>query len=267
MYIDLTPELLALRDELRAYFGELMTPALRAELAGGGEGGGPEYHKALKKMGADGWLGIGWPAQYGGRDRTALEQFIFADEVQRVGYPLPFLTLGTIGPTLMRYGSDELKAEFLPRILAGECQFAVGYSEPEAGTDLAALQTTAVRDGDDWIINGQKVFTSLAEFADYVWVAARTDPDVSKHRGISMFIVPTTAPGFKVTPIYTMADVRTNATYYDNVRVPGRYLVGGENNGWSLIVGQLNHERISLNPFGPFQLLTDRVREWGVAFH
>ena len=262
MYIDLTPELRALRDELRAYFAELMTPALQAELAAGGEGGGPEYRKALEKMGADGWLGIGWPKQYGGQDRTALEQYIFADEVQRTGFPLPFLTLGTVGPTLMRYGSDELKAEFLPRILAGKCHFAIGYSEPQAGTDLAALQTTAVRDGDDWIINGQKVFTSLAEFADYVWVAARTDPGASKHRGISMFIVPTTSPGFKVTPIWTMSEVRTNATYYDQVRVPGRYLVGGENNGWSLIVGQLNHERISLNPFGPFQLLTDRVREW-----
>jgi len=162
----------------------------------------------------------------------------------------------------MRYGSDELKTELLPRILAGDLHFAIGYSEPGAGTDLAALQTRAVRDGDDWIISGQKVFTSLADFADYIWVAARTDPDAKKHRGISMFIVPTTAPGFKVTPIWTMADVRTNATYYDNVRVPARYLVGGENNGWSLITSQLNHERVSLFPFGPFERLADGVRAW-----
>jgi alkylation response protein AidB-like acyl-CoA dehydrogenase len=262
MYIDLTPELLVLRDELRAYFTGLMTPALRAELEAGGEGGGPEYRKALRQMGADGWLGIGWPKEYGGQDRSPLEQYVFADEVQRAGYPLPFLTLGTVGPTLMRYGSDELKAELLPRILAGDCQFAIGYSEPGAGTDLAALQTRAVRDGDDWIISGQKVFTSLADFADYIWVAARTDPDVKKHRGISMFIVPTTAPGLKVTPIWTMADVRTNATYYDNVRVPARYLVGGENNGWSLITSQLNHERVSLFPFGSFERLADSVRAW-----
>ena len=262
MYIDLTPELRALRDELRAYFDKMMTPALRAELAAGGEGGGPEYRVALEQMGRDSWLGIGWPKEYGGQDRTPLEQYIFADEVQRAGFPLPFLTLGTVGPTLMRYGSDELKAELLPRILAGRCHFAIGYSEPKAGTDLAALQTRAVRDGDDWIITGQKVFTSLADFADYIWVAARTDPDVSKHRGISMFVVPTDAPGFKVTPIWTMADVRTNTTYYDGVRVPGRYLVGGENNGWSLITSQLNYERISLNPIGPFQLLIEQVRDW-----
>ncbi len=265
MYIDLTPELEALSEELRAYFAELMTEELLAELSSGGEGGGPEYRKALKKMGADGWLGIGWPKEYGGQDRSPLEQYVFADEVQRAGFPLPFLTLGTVGPTLMRYGSDELKNELLPRILQGDCHFAIGYSEPGAGTDLASLQTSAVRDGNEWVINGQKVFTSLADFADFVWVAARTDPDAKKHRGISMFLVPTTAKGFKCTPIWTMSDVRTNATYYDDVRVPERYLVGGENNGWSLITSQLNHERVSLFPTGPFQRLMDEVRAWAQA--
>ena len=255
MYIDLTQELKALREELRDYFDELMTPELRAELASGGEGGGPEYRKALKAMGRDGWLGIGWPKEFGGQGRTPLEQYVFADEVQRVGYPLPFLTLGTVGPTLMKYGSEELKAEFLPRILAGDCHFAIGYSEPAAGTDLASLTTAAYRDGDEWVINGQKTWTSLADFADYVWLAARTDPDAKKHRGISMFVVPTASPGFKLTAIRTMADVRTNATYYDNVRVPARYLVGGENNGWGLITSQLNHERVSLFPIGAFQKL------------
>ncbi|MCP4004138.1 MAG: acyl-CoA dehydrogenase [bacterium] len=262
MYIDLTPELKTLREELRSYFADLMTSELKAELAAGGEGGGPEYRKALKKMGADGWLGIGWPEEYGGQGRTPLEQYIFADEVQRVGYPLPFLTLGTVGPTLMKFGSEELKADFLPRILAGELHFAIGYSEPAAGTDLASLTTQAHREGDEWVINGQKTWTSLADFADYIWLAARTDPDVKKHRGISMLIVPTTAPGFKLTEIRTMADVRTNATYYDNVRVPAHYLVGGENNGWGLITSQLNHERVSLFPIGPFQRMQAELREW-----
>ena len=264
MYIDLTPELRALRDELRTYFAKLMTPELVAELTAGGEGGGPEYRRAMKKMGKDGWLGIGWPKEYGGQDRTPLEQFLFADEVQRVGFPLPFLTLNTVGPTLMAYGTPEQRAEFLPRILAGELNFAIGYSEPGAGTDLASLTTTATKDGDEWVIQGQKTFTSLADFADYIWLAARTDPDAKKHRGISMFIVPTTAPGFRLTPIWTMADVRTNATFYDGVRVPDRYLVGGLNNGWGLITNQLNHERVSLFPIGPFERLSEDVRRWAI---
>jgi alkylation response protein AidB-like acyl-CoA dehydrogenase len=264
MYIDLTPELRALRDELRTYFAKLMTTELVAELSSGGEGGGPEYRRALKKMGRDGWLGIGWPKEYGGQDRTPLEQFLFADEVQRAGFPLPFLTLNTVGPTLMAYGTPEQKAEFLPRILAGDLHFAIGYSEPGAGTDLAGLTTAAVKDGDEWVIDGQKTFTSLADFADYIWLAARTDPDAKKHRGISMFIVPTTSPGFRLTPIWTMADVRTNATYYDGVRVPDRYLVGGLNNGWGLITNQLNHERVSLFPIGPFERLSEDVRRYAI---
>ena len=264
MYIDLTPELRALRDELRTYFAKLMTTELVAELSAGGEGGGPEYRRALKKMGKDGWLGIGWPKEYGGQDRTPLEQFLFADEVQRVGFPLPFLTLNTVGPTLMAYGTPEQKAEFLPRILAGDLHFAIGYSEPGAGTDLASLTTSAVKEGDEWVIQGQKTFTSLADFSDYIWLAARTDPDAKKHRGISMFIVPTTSPGFRLTPIWTMADVRTNATFFDGVRVPDRYLVGGLNNGWGLITNQLNHERVSLFPIGPFERLSEDVRRYAI---
>jgi alkylation response protein AidB-like acyl-CoA dehydrogenase len=261
MYVDLSPEQRALKTELRAYFAEMMTRELQDEIRGS-EGGGPLYRKALRKMGADGWLGIGWPVEYGGQGRTPIEQMIFADEVQRVGFPLPFLTLNTVGPTLMRFGSDEIRGEFLPRILAGECHFCIGYSEPGAGTDLASLKTRAVRDGDEWVIDGQKVFTSLANFADYVWLAARTDPDAPKHRGISMFIVPTTAAGFKITPTWTMGDVRTNTTYYEGVRVPHRNLVGGENQGWSLIVNQLNHERVSLTPYGPSQAIFEEIARW-----
>ncbi len=264
MYVEMTAEQRDLQSELREYFTGIMTPALTQEIKGS-EGGGPEFRKALKKMGTDGWLGIGWPKEYGGQGRTPIEQMIFADEVQRAGFPLPFLTLNTVGPTIMKFGSDAIRNDFLPRILAGECLFCIGYSEPGAGTDLGSLQTKAVRDGDEWVINGQKVFTSLADHADYVWLATRTDPQAPKHRGISMFIVPTTSPGFKLTPTWTMGDVRTNTTYYENVRVPHANLVGGENGGWGLIVSQLNHERVSLTPSGPSTKMLEEVREWAQA--
>jgi 3-oxocholest-4-en-26-oyl-CoA dehydrogenase alpha subunit len=161
MYLDYTPEQKKLRDHFRAYFAEMMTPALRAELTGS-EGGGPLYHQAMQKMGADGWLGIGWPKEYGGQGRSPIEQFIFTDEVQRAGFPLPFLTINSVGNTIMQFGTEEQKREFLPRILQGKLHASIGYTEPEAGTDLASLRTRAVKDGDDYIINGSKVFTSLA---------------------------------------------------------------------------------------------------------
>ena len=261
MYIDYSPEQRALREELRTYFAGMMTPELLQEISGS-EGGGPLYRKALRQMGADGWLGIGWPKEWGGQGRTPIEQFIFSDEVQRAGFPLPFLTLNTVGPTLARFGTDEQRREFLPRILRGEIHFAIGYSEPGAGTDLASLTTRAVRDGNEYVINGSKVFTSLADYADYIWLAARTNPDAPKHRGISMLMVSTQLPGFKLTPIWTMGGVRTNATYYENVRVPASCLIGKENEGWSLIVNQLNHERVSLSPHGSLERLFEESRGW-----
>ncbi len=262
MHIDFAPEQRALRDELREYFQRLLTPELRAELSQKGEGGGPVYRQTIKRMGTDGWLGIGWPKEVGGQGRSPIEQFIFFDEGERAGIPIPFLTLNTVGPTIMRFGSDAQKKQFLPRILRGEIFFAIGYSEPGAGTDLASLRTRAVRDGDDYVINGNKVFTSLADYADYIWLAARTAPDAPKHKGISMFLVPTSAPGVKVTPIWTVSGLRTNATYYEDVRVPATSLVGGENQGWRLITNQLNFERIALSAPGPLERLLSEVREW-----
>jgi acyl-CoA dehydrogenase len=203
--------------------------------------------------------------------RTPIEQMI-RRRGAALGFPLPFLTLNTVGPTIMKFGSTRSATTSCPRI-SRRVLFCIGYSEPGAGTDLASLTTKAVRDGDprkpsdsdEWVINGQKVFTSLADFADYVWLAARTDPNAPKHRGISMFIVPTTSPGFKLTPTFTMGDVRTNTTYYENVRVPHGNLVGGENNGWGLIVSQLNHERVSLTPSGPSTRMLEEVRAWAKA--
>jgi len=263
MELDLTAEQRAFRDGLREYFADMMTDALTRELASGvGEGGGPEFRKAMKQMGKDGLLGISWPKEYGGQERSAVEQFIFADEVQAIGFPLPFLTLDTVGPTLREYGTKEQVRHFCPRILAGEIFFAIGYSEPAAGTDLASLQTTAVRDGDEWVINGQKMWTSLAQYADYIWLAARTDPEARKHRGLSIFLVPTTSKGYSRQTIRTVGGVSTNATFYDDVRVPGENLIGGENNGWRLITGQLNHERISLVTSGRMRRDLESVVEW-----
>jgi alkylation response protein AidB-like acyl-CoA dehydrogenase len=262
MHIELTPEQRAFREQIRAYLKHLVTPDVLDEIRSGPGGGGPLYYSVLKQMGKDGWLGISWPKQYGGLERSAVEQYIFFDEVQRVGFALPFLTLNTVGPTLMKFGTDEQRAAFLPRILRGECHFSIGYTEPNAGTDLASLVTRAERDGDGFVINGQKMFTSLASFADYVWLAARTDPSAPKHKGISMFIVDVKAPGVAVTPIQTLGGHPTYATYYENVRVPASALVGPLHGGWKLITNQLNHERVALSSFGHTARHYEETCEW-----
>ena len=259
VHIGLSPDHLALRDELRAYFADLVTPELKAE---GAESAGELTKAALRKLGADGWLGFGWPVEFGGQGRTPIEQQIFIEEAHTAGAPVPLLTINSVAPTLMRFGTEEQKAFFLPRILAGEIQFAIGYSEPGAGTDLAALRTRAERDGDEWLINGQKIYTSIAEHADYVWLACRTDPDAARHKGISIIIVPTDAPGFSVTPIHIMGGGRTNSTYYDNVRVPAGNVVGEVNQGWSLITNQLNHERVAIAPAGWVVRRLNEVVAW-----
>jgi hypothetical protein len=262
MFLDYTPEQVALRKELRAYFEHLLTPEVRAELGAAGEGS-PAFRTVVRQIGADGWLGIGWPEEYGGQGRSVLDQFIFFDEVQRAGAPFPFVTINTVGPTLMAYGSDEHKRTYLPGILRGEVNFAIGYTEPEAGTDLASLRTRAVLDGDEWIINGNKVFTSGANQADYVWLACRTDPDAPKHKGISIIIVPTSSPGFKTTPIVTVGSVVTQATFYDDIRVPQGNVVGEVNGGWRLITNQLNHERVGLAALAGLTFrLYDDMLEW-----
>lgn len=261
MELDLTSEQQALRAELRDYFAAMMTPEIEEEMARH-EMGGPLSRDLARKMGADGWLGIGWPKEYGGQDRSPIEQLIFFDEASRAGAPVPLLTINTVGPTLMRFGSDAQKHEILPQILRGEVQFAIGYSEPGAGTDLAALTTRAVRDGHEYVINGQKIFTSLANQSEYVWLAVRTDPDAPKHKGISILIVPTSADGFSLSPIHIVGGARTNATFYDDVRVPVTARVGEENEGWKLITTQLNHERVALCNSGIVYRHLDDVRRW-----
>jgi len=261
MKIEFTAEQLALQKELRAYFEELMTEELREELAAGGEGGGPEFRKGMRKLGADGWIGLSWPKELGGKELTPMEQYIFTEEVMRTGFPFPFLTTEAIGPVLNEFATDDIKEAVVKPILRGEVVIAIGYSEPSAGTDLASLTTRADRDGNEWVINGQKVFTSLADFSDYIWIAVRTDPDSKKHRGLSMFLVPNDSEGLTISPIWTLG-VRTNATYYDNVRVPAEYLIGGEGNGWGLITGQLNRERLSLVNHGSADMLFRNAAKW-----
>ncbi|MFF3484812.1 acyl-CoA dehydrogenase family protein [Streptomyces sp. NPDC002701] len=276
-----------LRAELRTYFRELMPD--------GPSAAGHERRRALlRRIGSDGWLGLGWPESYGGQGRGAEEQFVFFDEACRAGAPVSMVTLNTVGPTLMKYGTEEQKDYFLPRILRGELVFAIGYSEPSAGTDLASLRTRAVwigrggahdgggdggrdgarpdgdgpgtgelgedgpcgdgsagdRPGGGWLVDGQKVFTSNAQHADWIWLACRTDPDAPKHKGISILLVPTDAPGFSWTPIETVGGLTTTATYYDGIRVPASRLVGEVNGGWGLITDQLNHERVALAAIG-----------------
>jgi len=172
------------------------------------------------------------------------------------------LTINTVGPTIMRFGTDEQKAFFLPKILKGEVHFCIGYSEPGAGTDLAALTTKAERDGDEYIINGQKMWTSLASGADFVWLAVRTDPNVKKHKGISLFIVPMGTPGIKVLPIHVMGESDIAQVFYEDVRVPATSRVGEENEGWKLITNQLNHERVTLCSSGMVERALHDVREW-----
>jgi alkylation response protein AidB-like acyl-CoA dehydrogenase len=264
MQLRYTPEQQRLQGELREYFAGLMTPRLRDALADpeGDYGDGTAYREAVRQLGRDGWLTLGWPVEHGGGGRTPLDQLIFADEAAIAGVPVPFLTINTIGPTIMRYGTAAQRAEYLPRIAAGELHFSIGYSEPEAGTDLAALRTRAVRDGDGYLVNGQKMWTSLIRYADYVWLACRTDPDAPRHKGLSILIVPADSAGLTWTPVRTVAGVTTSATYYSDVRVPAGALVGTENAGWSLITNQLNHERVALTSAAPLRSSLDAVRAW-----
>lgn len=269
MDLQYTPQQQRLRAELREYFADLVPddayerhadPAERKRF----------YRRTIRRLGADGRLGVGWPREYGGSGMTPMEQFVFFDEAAQAGVPLPLMALNTVGPTLMRFGTEEQKAYFLPGILSGELDFAIGYSEPGAGTDLAALTTRAVREGDvdtgHYTVTGQKIWTTNGDTADWVWLAVRTDPDAPRHKGISILLVPTSDPGYSCTLINTLASHDTTASYYDGVRVPATRRVGRENEGWRLITTQLNHERVTLAAHGTtaVRALHD-VRRWAAT--
>ncbi len=257
-----TPAQLQLRKELRAYFAGLLPEDERRRVGEDGVGG-ERFRQVVSMLGRDGWLGIGWPKEYGGQGRSIEEQYVFFDEVQRAGLPFPFVTVNTVGPTLMEYGTDEQKRAYLPGILNGDVVFAIGYTEPDAGTDLASLRTKAVRDDDELVVDGQKIFTSGANTADYIWLAARTNPDAPKHKGISILIVPTDAEGFSWSPIRTVGGMAVTATYYSGIRVPLGNVVGEVDGGWRLITAQLNHERIGLAALGGRMIsLWEQVLAW-----
>ena len=268
MRIAYTPEQERLRLELRDYFGRLMTDEVRAAIddpADGDYGDGDAYRAVVRQLGRDGWLALSWPREHGGRGGTMIDQLIFTDEAAVARVPVPFLTVNTVGPTIMRFGTPAQKSFYLPRIAAGEIHFSVGYSEPEAGTDLASLRTTARRDGDEYVIDGQKMWTSLIQYADYVWLACRTDPAAPRHKGLSIIIVPTTAAGLLVD---AGADGRGRDDERHLLLVgPGARLslVGEENRGWPLITNQLNHERVALTSAAPVLSALASVREWASA--
>ncbi len=261
MFIDLTPEQRQLQAELREYFSNLISTdeAKAMEQDRHNEA----YRAVIRRMGKDGKLGVGWPKEYGGLGFGPIEQSIFVNEAHRAEVPLPAVTLQTVGPVLQQFGTEAQKKKFLPAILAGEVHFAIGYSEPEAGTDLASLRTTAVRQGDEYIVNGQKMWTTGGHDADYIWLACRTDQEAVKHKGISILIVDTKDPGYSWTPVILSDGAHhTNATYYNDVRVPVDMLVGKENGGWQLITTQLNNERVMLGPAGRTAGIYDRLHDW-----
>ncbi len=262
--LELTDDQRAFKQEARDYFAGLVGPEDRRTLLT--ERHGEVYHRIIKQMGADGWMGVGWPTEYGGRGLGEVEQQVFVNEAARADVHLPAVTLQTVGPTLMAHGTEMQKDRFLTDILAGDVHFAIGYSEPDAGTDLASLRTSAKKDGDHYVVNGQKMWTTGGHAADYLWLAVRTDPDAPKHKGISVLIVDTKDPGYSWTPVITADNSHhVNATYFNDVRVPADMLVGEENEGWRLITSQLNHERVMLAPAGRFEGLRDLVRDWAAA--
>jgi alkylation response protein AidB-like acyl-CoA dehydrogenase len=251
MRYEFSPEQLAWRDEVRGFLRMTVTPALVAEMrVAGNEGDGPLARAFHKKMFEKGWWGIGWPKEFGGLGKSALEQFIYVEEMEAAGAPAMRLTITSVAPTILRAGTEEQKAKWLPPILRGDLDFAVAYSESEAGTDLAALKTRAVLDGDEWVISGQKMWNTGAHTATHNWVAVRTEPDAPKHKGISMMIVPMDRPGITVQPLWTWSGIRTNAVFFDDVRVPRDNLIGERGMGFYYAMMALDFERIMIGSVG-----------------
>jgi 3-oxocholest-4-en-26-oyl-CoA dehydrogenase alpha subunit len=224
----------------------------------------PKRRAFMGKLAERGWLGITWPTEWGGQDSDGVYEYLLNEALAGRGGPQIGKGVGIIGKTLLRHGSDKLKAEFLPKILRAEVEFAVGYSEPDAGSDAASMRLSAVRDGDEWILNGQKTWTTSAHFADWYWVGARTNPEAPKHHGITLFLVPMDHPGLTIEGIWTMGDERTNQVFFDDVRVSNDYVVGEVGRGFQYISEALDLERFTMFTFSPIRrrldLLIDYVR-------
>jgi 3-oxocholest-4-en-26-oyl-CoA dehydrogenase alpha subunit len=223
----------------------------------------PKRRAFMAKLGEKGWLGMTWPAEYGGTEGEGVYEYLLNEQLAGRGGPQIGKGVGIIGKTLIRHGNDRLKQEFLPKILRNEVEFAVGYSEPDAGSDAASMKLKAVRDGDGWMLNGQKVWTTSAHFAEWYWMGARTDPD-NKHQGITLFLVPLDHPGITIKEIWTMGDERTNEVFLDDVWVHDDYVVGDVNKGFQYISEALDLERFTMFTFAPvnqrFEILVEYVR-------
>jgi alkylation response protein AidB-like acyl-CoA dehydrogenase len=251
-------ELIEFRDELVRFIERWRTPELLEEYRTT-HGAGPRIRKFQDEINTRGWSRMCWPQAYGGRDLNPLYQYVFVETMEYWGMPYGNLTYTSVAPAILQFGSEAQKEKYLPPIWRGECRFAIGYSEPNAGSDLASLRTRAILQGDTWHIQGQKIWTSGAESATHIWLACRTDVDVPRHQGISMIIVPIDAPGVSVRPLWTLSNVRTNETFYDDVQVPRDHLVGPLNGGWPIIMHALNHERVGLSPVGNLGVLYDQL--------
>lgn len=276
MRFEFTSDQKAWRREVREFLRENFTEEVQEEIeehGGMGQmGEGPKVEEFKQKVQDKGWYGLNWPEKYGGLEKSAIELFIFQEEFSYAGAPTPPLTVTSIGPTIIRHGTEENKKEWLPKIISGEVNCALGYSEPNAGTDLASLQTRAEPDvseettaeltDGEWVINGQKIWNSEAHVATHEWLAVRTDPDAPKHEGISIIMVPIDAPGISIEPLWTWGDVRTNQVFFDDVRVPRKNLIGELNKGWTYIRDALDYERIALSGHGAMKRAFDDLVEF-----
>ncbi len=261
MRYEYTPEQVAWRDEVRAFCKRHVSEGLRAEMRqAGNEGDGPLARAFHRQLFDKGWWGVGWPKDFGGMGKAAVEQYIFIEEMQMAGAPAMNLSVTSVAPTILREGTEEQKAKWLPPILKGEYDFAVAYSEPNAGTDMAAVTTRAELDGDEWVLNGQKMWNTGAHTATHNWVAVRTETDKPKHQGISMVIVPMATPGIEVQGIWTMSNIRTNAVFFDNVRVPRDHLIGARGMGFYYAMMALDFERIQIGCVGMLQRLFEELK-------
>jgi alkylation response protein AidB-like acyl-CoA dehydrogenase len=231
----------------------------------------PERRDFMKILSSKGYLGMSWPKEYGGQEKPGIYDYILNEELCRVGAPSPGKGVGSIGQTIIHHGSKKIKDEFLPQILAGEIDFALGYSEPGAGSDLASLQLKAEKKKGGWLINGQKIWTSSAHVADWYWLAARTDTEAPKHRGISVFLVKMDNPGIEVHPIETVGEHATNSVFLTDVFISDEYVIGEINKGWVYICEALNYERFTFYTIAPLEQkfkelveLTNKVKRDGV---
>jgi len=260
MDFGLSTEQEALRDEVGQFIKENVTPAVMAELESSLEGGrGPNYDALMQKVSQKGWVGISWPKEYGGQGGSRIDQYIVEEEFARVGIGVG--GAGSGAPAILMAGTEEQKKEFLPGLLNGSIIFALGFTEPQAGADLAGLQCRAVRDGDEFVVNGQKMYTSAAHYATHIYMMCRTDPDAPRHRGITIFLIPMDTPGITVRPLWTIQSdppapvgttygmPRTNEVFFENVRIPVSTMLGEENQGWYVGAMGLNLDRVGASRY------------------